>query len=69
MMLGKIARATTKIVHSREVQHDAALFCGALAVTGIIGDFANGVPLTWDVLAAAVIAAGRRAFVQRVQGR
>lgn len=69
VVVGKVAAWVTKVAHNREVRHDVALFAGALAVTGVVGDFASGVPLSWDVLAAAVITAVRRAAVQRVTGK
>lgn len=68
--LGKIAQAVTKFVHTKEVQHDVALFVGTLAATGVIGDLAgHGVPLTWDALAALIVTAARRAAVLRLSGK
>jgi hypothetical protein len=67
--LGKAAQAATKLVHSKELRHDVALFVGALTVTGIIGDFTSGASLTLDMVEAAVIVAGRRAVAQRLAGK
>lgn len=67
--LGKIARTITTIIHTREVQHDVALFAGTLVATGIVGDLAGGVPLRWDALAALLVTAARRAAVLRLAGK
>lgn len=67
--VGKVAAWVTKVAHTREVQHDVALFATTLAATGIVGDLAGGVPLGWDALAALVVTAARRAAVLRLAGK
>lgn len=67
--VGKLAQLATRAIHSSEARHDAALFVGMLAATGIVGDFESGVPLTAAAVIAAVVTAGRRFLVARLAGK
>lgn len=69
-LLGKIAKTVTSVVHSREVQHDVALFAGIFIATATAGDIAgHGASIGWDTLVAAFVTAFRRALVLRLQGK
>lgn len=67
---GKAAQTVTKIIHTREVQHDVALFIGVFITVATAGDIAgHGYALTWDLVSAAFVTAFRRALVLRLAGK
>lgn len=68
-LIGKINQTVTRLVHSHEVRHDAALFAGFLTTTAVVGDLRSGVPLTWAALASALTVAARRLVLARLAGK